>query len=179
MSPECHISLGGSHRAVLCPQVGCPGTPLGHGDTSVCPCVQFGVLWWPFGDPKCVPSAALQGTQWPLFAFGAGEQPLAWEEQKEPAPANTKRAFLSLHDKLVCQQQEVMLPPSSARETPRGFHGDVSGWRAADPYKLKAPRAPGFWGLGTTGWAQLRERDNQLVLEAGNGSLNPQSFNIF
>jgi len=41
---------------------------------------------------------------------------LACEEQSpEPVPATTERAFLSLCDKLVCQQQEVMLVPSSMK----------------------------------------------------------------
>lgn len=112
---------------MLCPQCGLArDTPELCGDTSVGAVlsaamtrVPFGVFWWHFGDSRahlCVPMAALLGTQWPLFAFGAGEQPLAWEEQSpEPVPANTKHAFLSLHDKLVCQQQEVMFLPSSPR----------------------------------------------------------------
>lgn len=63
-----------------------------------------------------LPIPALHSTQWLLFAFGAGEQPLAWEEQSlGPVPANTNHAFLSLCDRLFCQQQEVMLPLSSPR----------------------------------------------------------------
>lgn len=77
--------------------------------------VQALAFW---GQRACshLPIPALHSTQWPLFAFGVGEQPLAWEEQSlEPVPANTKHAFLSLRDKLVCQQQEVMLLLSSPR----------------------------------------------------------------
>lgn len=146
VSPGDCILLGILHVAhVLCPCVGWPYTPHGCGDSSVgavwsptC-CVRwvarcrdlhflcmFCNLWGVSGPCSGILGAqracshlsipALGSAQWPLFAFRAGEQPLAWEEQSpEPVPANTKHAFLSLRDKLVCQQQEVMLLPSSPR----------------------------------------------------------------
>lgn len=70
------------------------------------------------GTPRArlsVPMAALQGTV-AFVCLRGGRAALAREEQSpEPVPANTKHAFLSLRDKLVCQQQEVMLLPSSPR----------------------------------------------------------------
>lgn len=51
----------------------------------------------------------------PVCLRGGRAAPGLDERGREPVPEMQKNVFLSLCDKLVCQQQEVMLLPSSAK----------------------------------------------------------------
>lgn len=104
---------------MLCPHGG-PVLPLGHWDhLGVC----AGGRWCVgqlCGAVLAALCAALTRMLCLCLLAAAGPQgqpaALAWEEQSpEPVPATTERAFLSLCDKLVYQQQEVMLVPSSVK----------------------------------------------------------------